>query len=213
MANYPASLDALSNPTGATNQNDAGFLHSVQHGTANDILEQLEAKLGITDAPASNSPLANRVLTSLANGKSGWSQIASSMIGANAVTQLVSGTPIASSPAYASSSFGIVEGMQTIVTPLAPTSGQFVIFYYGTHYGSVVGTTFILTVYIDGVATSMGMQYVIKGVNEHFPALIIAPFSIPQGTHAVDIRQSISGGGGMVAYSAWRTFTVIEFKR
>jgi hypothetical protein len=77
VANYPSGLDSLSNPTGATNQNDAGFLHSVQHGTANDIIEQLEAKLGISDTSPQNTPQPNSALISTATGSSKWAAVSS----------------------------------------------------------------------------------------------------------------------------------------
>lgn len=46
MVNYPTSLDTLTNPvsTDITTVVD----HATQHANANDILEALEAKLGIT---------------------------------------------------------------------------------------------------------------------------------------------------------------------
>ncbi len=47
MVAYPTAYDNLSNPTPTTNQDDPGFEHSTQHGNANDILEALEAVLGL----------------------------------------------------------------------------------------------------------------------------------------------------------------------
>lgn len=58
MVNFPASLDALANPTASTNRDDPGFeLHTVI-SNLNDIAEAVEAKLGLgTDVPARNKAL------------------------------------------------------------------------------------------------------------------------------------------------------------
>jgi len=53
MVNYPSSLDALSNPTG-TSQMDTTD-HALQHSNANDILEALEAKVGIDSSAVTTS--------------------------------------------------------------------------------------------------------------------------------------------------------------
>lgn len=69
MANYPLSLDSLSNPTGADKLNSASVTHSTQHATANDILEALEAKLGI----GNTSPDAiYKTLVATGVGASAW---------------------------------------------------------------------------------------------------------------------------------------------
>jgi hypothetical protein len=47
VANFPTSLDSLSNPTATTRRNDVGYeLHAVI-STLNDIAETIEAKVGI----------------------------------------------------------------------------------------------------------------------------------------------------------------------
>lgn len=45
MADYPTSLDVLTNPVASDPLDDPS--HSAQHSTANDILEELEEKLGV----------------------------------------------------------------------------------------------------------------------------------------------------------------------
>jgi hypothetical protein len=107
MPNYPSSLDSISNPTGATNQNDAGFLHSVQHGTANDILEILEARLGIAEATPQNTPLANTVLTSTADGRSKW---------ATAPSAAINWATIPAVRAYKTATQSIGTGSSTLLT-------------------------------------------------------------------------------------------------
>lgn len=159
MPNYPASLDAIANPTGATNQNDAGFLHSVQHGTANDILEILEAKLGITDAPASNAPLANRALVSLADGKSGWGQVISAMLAANAATHLWPGPT--GSAAYTLGTPGVwtYTGVSSSLSGL--TAGSPVLYILtGTANHSAAGGSMNIGVGIDTTAAPSASAFI-----------------------------------------------------
>lgn len=48
--NFPTSLDVLQNPTGTTPTNSSTTLHSVQHANANDAIEALQTKVGITNS-------------------------------------------------------------------------------------------------------------------------------------------------------------------
>lgn len=55
--NYPTSLDTLSNPVGTDKVNNANsaLVHSTQHSNTNDILEALEAKVGIDGSAVTTS--------------------------------------------------------------------------------------------------------------------------------------------------------------
>jgi len=53
MANFPASLDTLTNPTATDYLNSPS--HAGQHANANDILEALEAKVGINSSAVTTS--------------------------------------------------------------------------------------------------------------------------------------------------------------
>ena len=72
---YPSGLDAFPNPGAATLEDAAGFYHDEQHANANDAIEALQAKLGISESVPADAPAANTVLQSLANGRSKWAQI------------------------------------------------------------------------------------------------------------------------------------------
>lgn len=67
MVNFPTSLDVLSNP-GTADQVSATVKHSTHHANANDIVEALEAKVGIT----SSTPVASSVLNGTGTGTSEW---------------------------------------------------------------------------------------------------------------------------------------------
>ena len=51
--NYPASLDTFTNPS--SNSSVANPSHSQQHSDANDAIEALEAKVGITGSAVTTS--------------------------------------------------------------------------------------------------------------------------------------------------------------
>lgn len=50
--NYPSSLDAFPNPSGADSLSAPAVLHSTQHANANDAIEAIQAKLGDNSTPA-----------------------------------------------------------------------------------------------------------------------------------------------------------------
>lgn len=81
---FPTSLDAFPNPGAATLEDAAGFYHDEQHANANDAIEALQAKLGISEPAAQDAPLANMVLASSTNGRSKWRPIAATDIAAGA---------------------------------------------------------------------------------------------------------------------------------
>jgi len=66
MANYPTSLDSLTNPSAG--DTTAGVDHASQHATVNDIVEQLEAKLGIS----ASTPTSGKLLRGTGVGSSAW---------------------------------------------------------------------------------------------------------------------------------------------
>ena len=85
MANFPTALDVLNNPSPGTQLSDAALTHSAQHATINDIIEAVEAKLGI----GSGAAAAGTVLRALGAGSSGWGKVATDDIVVNGITQLV----------------------------------------------------------------------------------------------------------------------------
>lgn len=255
-ASFPASADALANPTATTNRDDAGFELDLVLARIHDILEALEAKVGI----GASLPSTASVLRRTAPGTSAWGQVvgadiaaqtitgasvgsgmhiapntiyggqaggnsnlaAASIItgdlAANAATQVWRAVPTSSSPAYASPALAQIAEMNVSITT---TGGPILILYFGTHHGSVVGTTFIIQPFLDGSALPIGSQFPIAGVNTDFPVAVIST-AVPSGStasptaHTVEMRQSIGATpsqGGIVAYSLWRSLTVVEFRR
>lgn len=72
-SNFPTSADALSNPAAGDQLSNVTTPHAAQHANANDILEAIEAKLGLG---ASTPPASAAVLRRTGTGSSGWAQIA-----------------------------------------------------------------------------------------------------------------------------------------
>lgn len=73
-AAFPGALDALANPTATTNRDDDGFELDLVIGRIQDILEALEAKVGIT---ASLPAAGGGVLRQTGSGTSLWGKIQS----------------------------------------------------------------------------------------------------------------------------------------
>lgn len=55
MANFPTSLPSITNPT--ANDTLAAVPHHTQHGTANDEIAAIAAKIGIASTPVVNAAL------------------------------------------------------------------------------------------------------------------------------------------------------------
>jgi len=55
MANFPTSLDTLTNPTASDKLNSVTVPHATQHATLNDIVEALEAKVGVDGSAVTTS--------------------------------------------------------------------------------------------------------------------------------------------------------------
>jgi hypothetical protein len=91
-ANFPTSLDALANPSATTNRDDPGFELDLVVARIHDILEALEAKMGV----GASLPSAPGVLRRTAPGVTGWGQIATADItpGAIPMTLIASFGPL-----------------------------------------------------------------------------------------------------------------------
>ena len=55
MVNFPTSLDSLTNPTSTDNLNAVTVPHATQHADVNDIVEALEAKVGVNSSAVTTS--------------------------------------------------------------------------------------------------------------------------------------------------------------
>lgn len=97
MANYPVSLDTITNPTSGNTLDNPS--HSLQHSDANDILEALERKVGIGTAVA-GSATAGHALVASTGGTTSWTTIGTA--------GLNSGTALSTTYMRADGSGGVV---------------------------------------------------------------------------------------------------------
>lgn len=106
--NYPVSADVLANPTSLTNRDDAGFeLHGVI-SRIQDILEALEAKLGIgASAPGATAAVLRRT----AAGASAWAQAQPGDLAAGGTANRLLGT-----------TDGVNVGMTTVNGSMVPAT-------------------------------------------------------------------------------------------
>jgi hypothetical protein len=70
--NYPTSLDSFANPS--SSDTTAAVDHAAQHADANDAIEALEAKLGIS----ASTPTLGKLLRGTGVGSSAWDKDAPS---------------------------------------------------------------------------------------------------------------------------------------
>jgi hypothetical protein len=92
MANYPLSFDNFTNPTSVDSLSAPS--HSLQHADANDAIEALETKLGLSASPA-GSATAGHVLVAQTAGTTSWTTVGASAInttGGSAGQYLSAGT-------------------------------------------------------------------------------------------------------------------------
>lgn len=115
-ANFPTSAPSLSNPTSTDKQNSttSALKHAFQHSQANDEIEAIAAKVGVSTASPANTPTANTALVSDATNQSKWSTIVTAMIAANAVTQ--SNVAVGSSSGPTTTSTSMVDMTDMSIT-------------------------------------------------------------------------------------------------
>lgn len=70
-SDFPTALDSFSNPTASSTT--AAVDHAAQHANANDAIEAIEAKLGIS----ASTPAAGKVLRATGTGTSAWGAVTS----------------------------------------------------------------------------------------------------------------------------------------
>lgn len=97
MANYPVSLDTITNPTSGNTLDNPS--HSLQHSDANDILEALETKVGIGASPA-GSATSGHALVASTGGTTSWTTIGTA--------GLNSGTALSTTYMRANGSGGVI---------------------------------------------------------------------------------------------------------
>lgn len=145
--NFPASLDAFSNPAAGDATNNLTTPHATQHANANDAIEALEAKLGIT----ASTPTASKVLRATGTGTSVWGALVNADVDAAAEIAMTKLRPY-EFLAYVSSSVTNVTGDGTYYTILqdselfddgsnfAPGTGTFTAPVTGKyHFGAACG--------------------------------------------------------------------------
>lgn len=94
MTSFPTSLDSLTNPNSTDAQNSPS--HSSQHGTANDAIEALEAKVGINSSAVTTShdyKLSGVTGTDKAVSKTGTETLTNKRITKRAGSTASSATP------------------------------------------------------------------------------------------------------------------------
>lgn len=85
MANYPTSLDSMTNPSSSTFTDDSGFELDVLIARLQDVAEALEAKVGV----GASTPSSGTVLRGTGSGSSAYGQVATADIAPGASETLI----------------------------------------------------------------------------------------------------------------------------
>lgn len=120
-SNYPTSLDTSSQqvtPTSSTDLDASGFEHDQVHGAASTALIALEAKLGISAAPAASAS-NNAFLEHSSGGTTAWTTTltGSTIAGATLSGAIVGGDQIMSAVTHKDYSETVYAGGNTGGTP------------------------------------------------------------------------------------------------
>ena len=110
--NFPASLDALTNPTSSDSLSSPS--HSAQHANVNDAVEALQAKVGADSSAVTSSH--DYKIAQLESDVSG--------LVTGKILQVVSTTK---TDTYANASGGLVTGLTVTITPTSASSDIIVI--------------------------------------------------------------------------------------
>lgn len=110
MVNFPSSLDSLANPTSTTYTDDSGFELDVVISNLNDIVEALEAKLGIG---ATTPDAQYKTLGATAAGTSAWGYYGMRLLGSVSASGSSSVMEVSSISAAFSNLFVLVWGKST----------------------------------------------------------------------------------------------------
>ena len=120
-SNYPTSLDTSSQqvtPTSSTDLDASGFEHDQVHGAASTALIALEAKLGISAAPAASAS-NNAFLEHSSGGTTAWTTTltGSTIAGATLSGAIVGGDQIMSAVTHKDYSETVYAGGDTGASP------------------------------------------------------------------------------------------------
>lgn len=212
MASFPGSVAALANPTPTTKTGTAtaNLKHATQHSNINDEAEAIETKLGISEASAADTPVANTVLASLTATKSKWMAATTDMLAAGAVTQRGSVGPTASSPTTTSTSYVTLDSMSVTLTTVG---GDLLVWLHSDLQSDAAGATVFLAIRLDAAAEATECVLNAPVGNYSCPISIFRRFtSVAAGSHTIDARWKVGSNTG-TAGGQRRFMMVQEQKR
>lgn len=210
VPNFPTSLDTLPDPTSTTYTDDDGFELDLLLKKLNAIVELLEAKAGISESSAQDTPLANTVLQSLTNGKAKWATIITAMLAANAVTQNgfaagATGTQTTTSGSYAD----LAEMSVTLTT----TGGDLLVFFLGAFAHSTLGAATVTALKLDAAAEVGAFSLNANVATYTFLMANIRRFTgVSAASHTVKVRW-LTNAATASANGSDRYLLVVELKK
>ena len=182
MVSFPGALDTFSNPSSSTQLSAAGTPHATQHTDANDAIEALEAKVGIT----ASTPVASTALTGTGTGTSEWKTPVGTELAYGEITANVTTTATTSATATLIVSSGAVtyDGTAVWVEFFSPAVGR--------------GTTFIGLVLYDGAAELGRFGFAYGATDTEQPFLARRKLTPSAGSHTYQVNAYVDAGTGTV---------------
>jgi hypothetical protein len=207
---FPGAIPSYTNPTASMTLGSAN--HDQLHANVNDDVVQIATKLGATDSPASDVPVINKVLGSLANGKSGWLSVITAMIAAGAVSQIGSAVGATSNPTSVATTAADVNDMSVTLTTTAGAA-QFAIFR--TSFSHSVATATVLIAINETASGDLGTADLTVSTANHIRSLItFVPYvGLSAGSHTWKGRGWNDAGATLTYRTVNRSLFVVEFKR
>lgn len=203
MVNYPGSADVLANPTGSQLQGLTTPTHAGHHANANDILEALEAKLGIGASVAA----ANQVLRGTGAGATAFGQVQTADITAGHISQVQSGTTGALTTQASTGGYFTIPGLSV---PITTTGGQLLIFFNAECVHTTALAAIVSRIMLDTTPLTPSGEINPSTANTRLPFSIVVPYTPAAGSYTLTV-QWLTGNASMSMYT--RTLIVLELKR
>lgn len=209
MANFPTSLPALSNPTATTKLGtaDTALKHASQHANANDEIEAIATKIGISGS----TPSSGTVLHGSGTGTSAWAALATGDVAANAITQNGLAVGVDNNPTTTSTTYADLTNLSVTLTTVG---GDLVVWASHSVGVGTLGKATWLAILLDS-GTEVAERVLVQKVAAYQENIATHHrfTGVTAGSHTVKARWKVDSGETATSYSGFRTLLVVELKK
>ena len=126
-----------------------------------------------------------------------------------AATQVSSVVGATSSPSTSSGTLALIPEMTRTLTT---SGGPVLVFFSGVFEGSASGQFIQVEMFIDTADYGFGSGWTVSASGHRSAVSLLFPITPSSGSHTFEVKWA-SFGGTAIAYSAWRSLSVLELKR